>query len=146
MCSCWMTEHRAWTEKTSYSLLRAMTMIMRRACQHLQKRTSSTPCQPTGALLDLSRLLSVRTAEMKIVGTSPPKHKHLLSASHGVARCLRTREARLSPRRCNCTVQPQPLCILDINGNSTFSRRRHQSSSFSTDGPRRRSQHPFQSL
>ena len=46
--------------------------MMRRACQHLQKRTSSIPRQPTGAIFDLSRLLSLRTAEMKIVGTSPP--------------------------------------------------------------------------
>ena len=37
------------------------------------------------------------------------KHNHLLSTSHGIARCFRTRETWLSTRRCNCTDQPQPL-------------------------------------
>ena len=38
------------------------------------------------------------------------KHKHLLSTSHGIARCFRTREASIRTRRCECTDQPQPLC------------------------------------
>ena len=63
---------RAWAEKTSHSLFRATTRIMSRACELLQKRPSSIPRQPTGAILHLNRLQSVRTAEMKIVDTSPP--------------------------------------------------------------------------
>ena len=57
---------RAWAEKTSCFLLGATTMIMRRACQHLQKRTSSIPRQPNGAIFDPSRLQSVPTAEMML--------------------------------------------------------------------------------
>ena len=78
---------RAWAEKTSCSLLRATTMIMIRACQHLQKRTSSSPRQPTGAILDLSRLCSVRMAEMKIV-----RHLQTQASSFNV-----TRDCQMSP-------------------------------------------------
>ena len=87
---------RAWAEKTSCSPLRAMTMMMRRACQLLQKRTSSVPRQPTSAILDRSRLLSVRTAEMKIADTSPP-NSTVFFLRH-------TNSTRW------CSDQPQPLC------------------------------------
>ena len=120
-----------WAEKTSCSPLRATTTMMRRACQHLQKRTSSTDSSSADGRNPIGA--HGRDEDCWHVTS---KLKRLLSASHGIARCLRPRETSLCTRRGNCTDQPQPhcdfQCILGINGNSNVSRRRHHSSSIST--------------
>ena len=118
-----MLHDRASSEKTSgrrarqrrhrASLFRATTMMMRRACRHLQESTSSIPRQPTGAILDLSRLVSLRTAEMKIVGTSPPNTSIFFPRHTGLPDVSEL-ASWLSTRRCNCTDQPQPLCDFQV--------------------------------
>ena len=130
---------RAWAEKTSCSPLRATTMMSTSSEAYFTNSSSADGRNPRPEAL-----------VMKIVGTSPPntsifylRHTGLpvvaelgrRGSSHGDATVLINRNHSATSR-----------CIQGIKSNSTFSRRRHHSSSGATDGRRHRSHQPFQRL